>query len=154
MQDLKTVRANGLGETPDEMIDCGPLGTMRVPGEWIDFLTKYSDIFRTDHSGYWMYGVSIDNGDGCTPEGGWLAYEHGDDARPTEEEEGMVENAHQDGEPLPERWFLIDKAFAIKAYVEGAKKWGLDWYDERKDNDATTYDWVVQMAALGEARYG
>jgi hypothetical protein len=147
--DLKTVRENGLGDTPDEEIDCGPLGKMRVPGEWIDFLTKYSDMFRTDHSGYWAFGVSLKNDAGTD----WLAYEMADDRRPNDETIEAVIDAHEEGKKLPERWFVVDKAFAIRAYVEGAKKWGTCWYDDH-DCDASTYDWVVQMAALGEVRYG
>lgn len=148
-KDLKTVRENGLGDTPDENVDCGPLGTMRVPGEWIDFLTKYSDVFRTDHSGYWAFGLTLNNDDGTD----WLAYEMADDRRPSKKVQDDVLALHEKGEKLPERWFVIDKAFAIKAYVEGAKKWGVRWYDDH-DWDASSVDVVVQLAMLGEVRYG
>lgn len=143
---MNTTTKNTLGDTPDEVLDAGVLGKVTVPGEWIDFLTRYNDMFRSDHSGYWMFGaVHFD--------GGWIAYECADDKRPTEEEIGMVENAHDEGQPLPERWFVIDKAFAIKAYLERAKEHGVDWYNNL-DHDASDYDVAVQMAALGEVRYG
>lgn len=138
--------ANTLGTTADETLDCGPLGQIRVPGEWIDFITGYNDVFRSDHAGYWMYGAErLDSG--------WLVYESGDHGRPSERAVKRALRAHKAGEGVPNRFFVIDKAFAVKAYVEGVKRWGADWYDDY-DHDASSYDVIIQMAALGEVRYG
>ena len=46
---------------------------VEVPSEWIELLTKYSDMFMTSYCGYWMTGIKRDD------ELGWLAYEHEDD---------------------------------------------------------------------------
>lgn len=115
---------------------------VEVSQDWIDFLTKYNDMFRTDHSGYWMFGVAFANG--------WLAFEH-DDKYPSGVEADRILASHERGEPLPKGWFVIDEAFAKRAWVEGVKRGGVHWYE---DGDASTYDAAVQLAALGEVRYG
>jgi hypothetical protein len=39
----------------------------------------------------------------------------------------------------------------IKAWIEGAKKWGIDWFH---DGDASRWDYAIQMALFGEQVYG
>lgn len=129
--------------TADEIVECGPLGTVTVPGDWIDMITYYSDFFRTDHCGYWAMSVRL-------LDGTRLVYEHADD-RPSQKKIDAAANAHRNGRSLPERWFLFDNAFAIKAYLEGIKLYGAGFYE---DGDASDYDNAIQMAALGEVRYG
>lgn len=144
----KTVARNAtntLGDSADEIVPCGPLQVI-VPGEWIDFLTQYNDMFRTDHSGYWMYAAEE------TAEG-WLAFEMFQDKRPTPYAVKRALDALVDKRELPARFFTIDRAFAVKAYLEGVKRWGVEWY-HKHNADAADYDIVVQMAALGEVRYG
>ncbi len=55
------------------------------------------------------------------------------------------------GESLPERWFRINRFVALRAWEEGVKKWGVDWQDH---TDSTREDIVLQLALLGELRYG
>jgi hypothetical protein len=112
--------------------------TIEVPVDEsrVDFCTKYNDLFRTDHCGYWAFGVALDGGEAH---------------RPTEEESVAAETAHEKGEPLPEHWFALTRETAIKAFGEGVKRGGAFWYD---DTDASDYDCAVQMALLGEIKYG
>lgn len=51
---------------------------------------------------------------------------------------------------LPKGWYLLDRNTAIRAWCEGVKRWGMDWYEEV---DAEREDVVVQLALLGEVRY-
>lgn len=116
---------------------------LKVPVEsWIDMLTKHSDIFGTPyHCGYWLRGAEHD------ASLGWLC---------EEEEESHVDApiaAWRAGEELPKGWHRLDEAAAVKAFVEGVKLWGVDWMDG-DHNDGHGYDTVVQMALLGEVRYG
>ncbi len=116
--------------------------------DWTQFLTKYSDIFRTDHIGYWAFGERVP--------GGWLAYEQPSDdgRRPTDTMIAAVKGFYRNNSrdlPLPKPWFLIDRAFAERAFIEGIKRGGASWYEH---GDANDYDCAVQMAALGEIRYG
>ena len=48
------------------------------------------------------------------------------------------------GEPLPKRWFRLDRAAALRAWEEGVKRWGAAWYE---DVDANREDVVVQLAS-------
>ena len=45
----------------------------------------------------------------------------------------------------------LDRAAALRAWEEGAKRWGVAWYE---DVDANREDVVVQLALLGETKYG
>ena len=63
-----------------------------------------------------------------------------------------AERAFKSGKPLPENYYRLDEAAAVRAYVEGCKRWGADWFESK--GDATTYDVVIQLALLGEIRYG
>ncbi len=113
-----------------------------VPEEWISLLVSHSDVFRHNFCGYWAFGEDV--------EGGWLVLEH-DDKRPTDEEIETARMAHERGDKLPPKWFVMDRDFAIRAYVEGFKRGGEDWYE---NGDQSVYDCAIQMAALGEVRYG
>lgn len=118
-----------------------------VDESWVEFCVKFNDMFLTSHSGYWAYGVALEG-----KEGGWLVFEQGaEDRRPTDEEEDTALAAHEAGKPLPEHWFLLDRAMAVKAFGEGFKRRGALWYE---DGDASDYDCALQMAMLGEIRYG
>jgi hypothetical protein len=120
-----------------------------VPGnDWIEYLTKYTDIFGQDYCGYWARGVARD------PDKGWLVWEddgeHDYDAEPNRAKAIAAWKA--DDKLLP-GWHRLDRQAAINAYIEGVKRWGLNWMDG-DNNDARGYDTVVQLALLGEVRYG
>lgn len=112
---------------------------------FIEYLIKYRDIFDRNRSGSWAFGVKV--------KGGWLVYEQEDDAMPTEKAIRAAKSCYggaSDGK-LPERWYLLDRDAAIRAWCEGVKRWGVEWYE---DVDAEREDVVVQLALLGEIRYG
>lgn len=120
-----------------------------VDPEWIDYITQNPDIFMRDYCGYWMYGMERDK------ELGWLAHEH-DETRTTTQvarspEYNQIVADWRAGKPLPESWYRLDKAACVKAWAEGVKIYGVDWYE---NGDANTYDCAIQMALLGELRYG
>jgi hypothetical protein len=119
------------------------LATQRA--DWIEFVTQFNDLFRSDHCGYWLRGV--EHG----PQG-WLAWED-DEQHPfgQEPEREAALTAWRQGSPLPHGWFRLDKELADKAWAIGVQKYGERWYDE---GDSTTYDVVIQLALLGEVRYG
>lgn len=120
--------------------------TVDVEPSWIEYLTQYDDVFRRNGSGYWLRGVEH-NG-----RLGWLCWE--DDEKCLHGEEPNREaalEAWMEGKPLPEHWFQLNAHVALRAWEEGVKRWGIDWYE---DADATSYDVVLQRALLGEIRYG
>jgi len=113
--------------------------------DWREFVVQYEDLFRTDHCGYWLRG--IEHG----PDG-WLAWE--DDGEHLPGQEPDVEAAlaaWHGGAPLPTGWFRLDGELADRAWGIGVLKWGEQWYNE---GDSTTYDTALQLALLGEVRYG
>lgn len=112
--------------------------------EWIDYLTNYSDIFGYNYIGYWARGIDRN-------EKGWLLYEMYNEEHPSPEVEKAALKAWHNETTLPPYFFVLDKKMAEKAYVEGVKKWGMDWYEKA---DANYYDYTLQMAILGETRYG
>lgn len=122
---------------------------IEVPQEdWIDYLTKYPDIFSGDYCGYWMRGVERDD------KLGWLCWEHGDDWADYDQEPSRdaAVLAWKSGTPPPLGWHYLNEDAAVKAYVAGCQRWGIDWFDEK--GDVGTYDVAIQLALLGEVRYG
>ena len=122
---------------------------IQIPVEgWIDYLTQCVDIFGTTYyAGYWARGVEHDKGRG------WLVWEHGDTGAALGEEPDRkaAVKAWRSGAALPKGWHRLDRDAAIRAFVEGAKKWGVEWFE---NGDGPRYDYCVQMALLGEERYG
>jgi hypothetical protein len=120
--------------------------TIEIDEAWIEYLTQHSDIFGRLYAGYWLRGVEHDK------YRGWLCWEDDEEHRKGEEPDREAAlKAWEAGETLPERWFRLDRAMAIRAWIEGVKRWGVDWID---GTDATREDVVVQLAMLGEIRYG
>ena len=121
--------------------------TVTINPSWIEYLTKYPDIFDSNAAGYWLRGAEHD------PELGWLCWEddekcaHGEEPNRVEAYEAWKARL----DPLPHGWFRLDRAAAIRAWEEGVKRWGVDWYEKA---DSTSQDVVVQLALLGEVRYG
>jgi hypothetical protein len=126
---------------------------IEIDPTFIECLVDYSEVFRRDHSGYWAYGMQVT--------GGWLLYEREDGPTPTDKECAEVlrtyrvwRNFTHPGKPdlaLPKKWHLLDRAVAIRAWEEGVKRWGVNWYD---NVDGPRKDVVVQLALLGEVKYG
>jgi hypothetical protein len=97
---------------------------LEVPQDWIDFVTQGSDVFRRDHCGYWAQVQK------------WS-------------DKGAIVRVDEDGELGEQRTW--DRAFACKAYAEGVKRKGVDFYEQ---GDANDYDCAIQMAWFGEVVYG
>jgi hypothetical protein len=119
--------------------------TVKVDGFWVEYLTRFSDVFGRGYAGYWAYGAE------CDRELGWLVYEQSDDPRPNQTTVCAVERVWRAGKALPPRWYRLDRAAALRAWEEGIKRWGADWYEQ---TDSTREDVVIQLALLGEIRYG
>ena len=114
--------------------------------DWIEFLTQNNDIFMSNYCGYWMRGVDQDD------EYGWLVWEHDDvSKRGMEPDLDEATKLWKTNQPLPQGWFRLNRDLAIAAYKEGVKRWGVEWFDE---GDAGRYDVCIQLAMLGEVRYG
>ena len=116
-----------------------------VETRWPTYIMHHSDIFGSNTIGYWAFGVAHDEALG------WLVYEHGGEQSPDDAECARVAGMWIRGESLPERWSRINRFLALRAWEEGVKKWGVDWQD---DTDSTREDIVLQLALLGELRYG
>lgn len=120
---------------------------IEVDDQWVELLTKYNDIFRADHCGYWLAGMERD-------ETGWLAHEQDNDenANIVSKKPGYsdIVLAWKLDKPLPEGWFRINKETAIAIWVQGVKEYGIHWYET---SDALTYDYLIQKVLLGEHRY-
>lgn len=117
---------------------------VEVNPDWIQLCTTYNDLFIPGYCGYWLQGVERDD------KLGWLVYCLDED-NPTQEATDSAIEAWEAGEELPEGWYRLNEELAIKAWAEGVKKFGINWYE---DGDADTYDYVIQMAMLGEIVYG
>jgi len=120
--------------------------TVQVAEFWINYVTQCSDLFLTSYAGYWLRGVEHDN------ERGWLVWEDDEKCRHGKEPQSKEAlAAWRSGAELPPHWFRIDRSTALRAWEEGVKRWGVGWYE---DADAASYDIVLQLALLGEERYG
>lgn len=121
--------------------------TSNVDPDWIAFCVgSDTDLFRSTYCGYWLRGVER------TKVRGRLVWED-DERHAFDEEPDRKEalRAWRKGEALPKGWHRMDLAFAIRAWGIGVLAFGEKWYDE---GDADRYDYVIQMALLGEERYG
>lgn len=120
---------------------------VEVPEEdWILFLIQHPDIFGRNYCGYWLRGVEHD------PKLGWLCWEDDEQHRCDKEpDRAWALAAWRSGSDLPTGWFRLDRAAAERAFGAGCKRWGADWFEQ---GDATRYDVVLQLALLGEIRYG
>ena len=115
---------------------------LEISSDWIDYCIKHNDLFFSSCIGYWAYGISVADG--------WLVFdtEHG-----AERQDIEAERAYLSGAPLPDGYYLINQELTIRAWEEGVKLYGLDWYNSGK-TDATTYDVIIQKALFGDVKYG
>jgi len=122
---------------------------IEIDNAWIDYCVKYNDVFMPSTCGYWMRGMEHD-------ETGWLCYEFEGPQQYQNNVEDSAEypaivKAWRNGEELPKFWHRLNKGASIKAWTEGVKRFGVDWY---QNTDGTRDDMVIQMALLGEIVYG
>lgn len=143
---------------------------VKVDPAWIKLCVAHPDMFGFDYIGHWGRGIQIiANGKKSV---GWLVWEFEEDEQLSAlmAREGVsflnqlddeeLDKLHQPaleayaaGKPLPKYYHALDEDGAKRAWVEGVKRYGEDWY-ERPQTDANTYDAVLQLALLGEIKYG
>jgi hypothetical protein len=105
--------------------------------------------------GYWAYGHYLSGQDQHAI---WIVVESDD--RPHAEVARLAERAarlHRQGKPLPPKCHLLDLVTAERAYRIGERRWGERWYDDPQTDASrydSRYDLVLQIALLGEIRYG
>lgn len=114
--------------------------------DWRELVTQSSDLFRSDHCGYYLRGIAKD------PSRGWLAWED-DEKHPFGQEPNLEQAlaAWVAGQPLPQGYFRLDADFARRSWEEGVKLAGERWFEE---GDSDTYDQVIQQTLFGEQVYG
>ena len=111
---------------------------------WINDFALNVDVFRRDYCGYWAFGSSVPGVEA------WLVFEQAvDGVRPTDRASTAARRAYKAGKPLPKHWYALGRADAERAYAYLVARVGT-----RETGDATDYDVVIQMALLGEVRYG
>jgi hypothetical protein len=112
---------------------------------FINDLINEVDVFAiTFGSGYWAAGVHHQE------DVGWLVWEHNDE-RVRDQDHSAAIRAFALGEPLPERYYRLDREAAIRAFLHGVRLFGATWLD---GIDGPQTDRVVQCALLGVEKYG
>ncbi len=141
-------------DKPERNGVCGRLATpaerTQFLAEWFDFC-RHVDLFGTNYAGYWAYGVSVVGADTTRH---WLVFVgETEGERPGETETAIVETLHRNRDAMPSTWHVWGPTQWAAAYRYGERLWGERWYDHH-DTDATRYDTIMQLALLGEVRYG
>lgn len=115
---------------------------VRVDSNWINFVTCENDIFRADHCGNWLYGIRVDDG--------WLVVHCENRVRARDIADKALK-CRLAGIKMPDNCYILDRDMAIRAYAEGVKKYGPDWYENA---DVEKYSAVLQRAMFGAELYG
>lgn len=112
---------------------------------WIEFCTRDRDVFGISCCGSFLFGIDQDDGLG------WLVFEHEEkhtiDMVPNERKAVAAWRA---GKPLPKGYYRLDLEAAKKAWVEGVKRRGVEWF---ANGDTNAYQCAIQRALFGEERY-
>jgi hypothetical protein len=119
-----------------------------IDADFVEDLVHGDTTFSPCYSGYWAHGAAYSG------PLGWLVcdYVAHEGRRPTEDVCDEIAAIWRSSTPLPASWYRLDRAAAIRAWCEGVKRWGIDWWYKRAD--ALRRDVVLQLALLGEVRYG
>ena len=133
-------------EVLDNNRDSGAfLHEVHVDPDWVELVCQAVDLFCMDWCGYYLRGIDHD------PDLGQLVWEDDEQhARFHEPQAAEAIAAWHTGKDLPTGYYRFDESFAYRAWEEGVKKMGDDWFEGA---DAIDYDWVVQQALFGEQRY-
>lgn len=130
-----------------------------IPDSWLNYVAplfnseehnldevEFGQIFSLSSIGYWLRPIKQSYRMGA------LAYDYGDgDHRPTDEEVEEADRCWRDALSLPPNWYEINRAVAMSAYMEGVKRWGLDWMEKA---DGRRFDAVIQLALFSRFKYG
>ncbi len=107
-----------------------------------------SDLFKQHRCGYWLYGVErLAKGYLV-----WVDLEASTN-KPSEKQCKLALAAVKSRKKLPTNFYVLDKSFAKRAWIEGVKEWGERWY-QSNNTDSDSYDYVVQCAIFGEQKFG
>jgi len=131
---------------------------VEVPRDWLDWAgggEGWADLYQRCHCGYFL--ARIEQSEDLRSALAWEDEEDSSNPGADAEEDEMAPHADaiaafHAGNPLPKNYHLINEDFMVRAFVEGVKKFGADWYDPSQ-TDANTYDTVIQMALFGEQKY-
>lgn len=117
-----------------------------IPQSWVDYVTRDTAVFGRPHQcGYWAYGAYH------TP-AGWLVYvPAAEGSRPSEEDTQAERRAWKGNHPAAPNWYRWDRAFALRAYVEGVRFFGEPKFSEW---DGPMADYAIQQALFGKQVYG
>ena len=136
--------------------------TITIPDEavdrFVDLLcgdregTHCGNLLTSSCSANWLFG--LEHRPGC-----WLVCddESMDEAQRvwmlcTQDDEDIkrLMDKAQNGEPLPNHMYLMDRAAALRALEYSVQRWGVEAFLEGN----ICHDEAVQHALLGEVRYG
>lgn len=138
-----------------------------VPADFYDTWLNHNDLFMYSHCGdYWRHLAS----DRSDPTKGHLAWDFEQDEKIQDymEEKGVsfIDSLSQEDEdayhkpaieawkaglPLPPHYYAINKDVCTRAYIEGVKKSGTNWYE---NGDADDYNCAFQRAVYGKVIFG
>ncbi len=124
-----------------------------VPADWITAVVHRNWHMSRSGIGHWASGRRpvLSTEATLPPTDVWLIYESDTlDLMPAQTDEAV--RAYRAGSALPPRWHLLDQAAAIRAHVEGVKRWGVEWQSSAYASEMG-FDIVLQLALLGEVRY-
>ena len=118
-----------------------------IDPDFVEYLTKFNDIFQQNRSGT---GPSGRQGQGRLAtslfRSGWRRRDAHRQA--IREAKSCYGGAH-DGN-LPKGWYVLDRDAAIRAWCEGVERWGVEWYEDVDAERETS----SCSRAPGEIRYG
>lgn len=116
-----------------------------VPPSWVRQVMS-GELFSRAYCGYWADVIDDDH----SGKRGLLVFEHNDENTPPDHHTPAL-RAFADWMGIPPGYYHVNSETAIDAYRHGVARWGLEWM---KDADAFRYDIVMQLAILGELKYG
>ena len=106
---------------------------------WIHDVALNVDIFR-----YCRWLRHLDGGNGL-----FLAWNVWEDSGKIPSKRSL--SGWRKGKQIPPHVYVINEDVATRAYIEGVKRWGVDWYEH---SDGNSYDTIMQVALLGDELYG
>ncbi len=119
---------------------CTPLS--KDEAMFVRIATEQLNYWTRDYCAYWGTALATDTG--------WLVFEH-NDIRLADGVCTAVHEAYNEGTPLPKGWHVFTRETARKAYAIGVGRKGTKWFENA---DAGEVDVCIQLALLGEVRYG
>ncbi len=131
--------------------------TVEVPASWIKFITDSIDIFKLTYCGAWMKYIESSIDDSAM-----LIFDCYDHIFPSEDKLDLIVKSFlyniqveiDIGKPVYYYecfdFYKLDTALALKAYEQGCKRWGVDWYSKA---DGPMMNIAIQLALFGEIKY-